>query len=130
MRAVDTNILVRLVADDNEAQTRTVRAVFESETVWIAKTVWLEARWVLKSAYGFDDAQIRATFSDLLALPNVVSEDELGLTEALRLMHNGIDFADALHVSSTPPGADFLTFDRTLIQRAKRAQSRPAVSHP
>jgi predicted nucleic-acid-binding protein len=128
MRAVDTNVLVRLLTDDDPAQAHIVRALFEMETVWIAKTVWLETRWVLKSAYGFEDSRIGAAFAGILGLPNVISEDESGVIEALRLMDREIDFADALHLTSTPPDAKFVTFDRTLIRRAKRAGSRVAAS--
>jgi hypothetical protein len=40
---------------------------------------------------------------------------------ALALTAHGIELADAMHVSSRPPGAAFVSFDRSFVHRAKRA---------
>ena len=47
MVAVDTNVLVRLLTGDEPAQSARARAIFERETVLLAKTVILESEWVL-----------------------------------------------------------------------------------
>ena len=52
------------------------RLLFESGTVWIAKTVLLEADWVLRSLYGFDQSAVRNALTRLLGLGNVHAEDE------------------------------------------------------
>jgi predicted nucleic-acid-binding protein len=48
--AVDTNVIVRLLTQDDRKQAAAAAAIFATEDVWIAKTVLLETAWVLKSA--------------------------------------------------------------------------------
>jgi predicted nucleic-acid-binding protein len=52
---INTNVLIRLLVNDDEAQGSRARAAFEAEDIWIGKTVLLEMFWVLRSAYEFDD---------------------------------------------------------------------------
>ena len=49
------------------------------------------------------------------------AEDEAAVAAALALTSHGIEFADALHLASRPPGASFVTFDKVFVRRAKRA---------
>ena len=76
---------------------------------------------MLRSLYGFEDAAIVDALTKLLGLKNVQAEDESSVVAALSLAAEGIEFADALHFSSRPPGAAFVSFDRAVIRRAKRA---------
>ena len=121
IRAVDTNVLVRLLKGDNPRQYAVAKALFDSESIWIAKTVLLETAWVLESVYGFTDKEIHQAFIQLLGLKNVRCEDESGVGYALALFAQGVDIADAMHVSSRPGGAVFLTFDRRLVRHAQKA---------
>jgi hypothetical protein len=57
----------------------------------------------------------------LLGLENVHAEDESSVAAALALTTRGIEFADALHLCSRPPGAAFVSFDKSFVQRARRA---------
>jgi predicted nucleic-acid-binding protein len=121
MIAVDTNVVVRLLTGDDIEQAAAAKSLLASEPVWIAKTVLLEAGWVLRSLYGFDESSIRGAFRKLLGLKNVHAEDEPGVAAALALTAHGIEFADALHLSSRPPGAEFVSFDRSFVRAAQRA---------
>jgi predicted nucleic-acid-binding protein len=121
MTAVDTNVLVRLLTGDDPKQAAAARSLFESEQIWIAKTVLLETGWVLRSLYGFEERAIRDAFTKLLGLKQVSTEDKSAVAAALALTANGIEFADAMHLTGRPPGAAFVSFDRTFVQRAKRA---------
>lgn len=121
MKAVDTNIVVRLLAGDDVRQEAAARAVFAAGAVWIAKTVLLETYWVLRHLYDFEEGAIRDAFVSLLALPAVHAEDPESLTKALALMAHGIDFADALHVSSRSPATELVSFDKAFVNRARRA---------
>jgi len=89
--------------------------------VWIAKTVLLETGWVLRSLYGFEESAIRGAFTKLLGLKNVHMEAEASVAAALALTEQGVELADAMHLSSRPPGARFVSFDKAFVQRAKRA---------
>ena len=121
MTAVDTNVVVRLLTEDDPKQAARARLVFRTGPVWIAKTVLLEAAWVLRSAYKFEEGAIREAFTGMLGLPQVQAEDESCVAAALALMTHGLDFADALHLSSRPAGAAFVSFDEILVRRSKRA---------
>jgi predicted nucleic-acid-binding protein len=121
MIAVDTNVVVRLLTGDEPTQAAAARALFAAGPIWIAKTVLLETEWVLRSLYGFEEGAIRDALTKLLGLENVHAGDESSVAAALALMAHGIDLADAMHLSSRPPGAAFVSFDRTFVRRAKRA---------
>ena len=121
MTAVDTNVLVRLLTQDDRKQAARANSLFEAERVWIAKTVLLETSWVLTSVYGFTEAAVRSALTMLVGLPNVTIEDEPAVAAALSLAGQGIAFADALHLHSRPAGARFLSFDGPFVRRARRA---------
>ena len=121
MVAVDTNIVVRILTGDDVKQTAAAKAQFGSAPILIAKTVLLETAWVLRSIYGYEDQAIHEAFTRLLGLRNVHAEDEPAVTRALALMAQGIEFADAIHLSSRPPHVVFVSFDRPFIRRATRA---------
>jgi predicted nucleic-acid-binding protein len=121
MTAVDTNVLVRLLTGDDPKQATAARSLFESGQIWIAKTVLLETGWVLRSLYGFEESAIRGAFTKLLGLKNVRVEDESAVAAALALTAHGIELADAMHLTSRPPDAAFVSFDKSFVQRAKRA---------
>jgi predicted nucleic-acid-binding protein len=121
MTAVDTNILVRLLTGDEPRQSAEARTLFAAGPIWIAKTVFLETDWVLRSAYGFEEGAMRSAFTKVLGLKNVHVEDEPSLAAALGLMAHGIDLADAMHLSSRPANAAFVSFDKAFVRRARRA---------
>jgi predicted nucleic-acid-binding protein len=119
--ATDTNVLVRLLTGDEPKQAAAARPLFTSEPIWIAKTVLLETGWVLRSLYGFEDSAIRDAFTKLLGLKNVHAEGESSVAAALALATHGIELADALHLSSRPADAAFVSFDKSFVQRARHA---------
>jgi predicted nucleic-acid-binding protein len=53
MRAVDTNVLVRLLARDDPEQTQAAEA-FVAAGAWVSHVVLVETLWVLESVYGVD----------------------------------------------------------------------------
>jgi len=121
MTAVDTNVLVRLLTGDHPRQAAAAKSLFSSQPVWIAKTVLLETGWVLRARYGFDDGAITGAFQNLLGVDNVQVEDESSVAAALALSAHGVELADALNLSSRPPGSNFVSFDRSFVRRALRA---------
>jgi predicted nucleic-acid-binding protein len=121
MVAVDTNVLVRLLTGDDPTEEAVARAVFASGPVWIGKTVFLETAWVLGRLYEFEADAIRDGFTKLLGLRNVHIEDEAAVAAALALTKEGIEIADALHLTTRPTGATFVSFDKSFVRRAKRA---------
>src|SRR5208282_335282 len=109
MTAVDTNVLVRLLTGDDVEQAAAAKSLLASQPIWIAKTVLLETGWVLRSLYGFNEDAVRNAFVKLLGLKNVRAEDEAAVADALACVVQGLEFADALHLCSRPPGASFVS---------------------
>ena len=120
MVAVDTNVLVRLLTGDEPAQSARARAIFERETVLLAKTVILESEWVLRRLYRFRSARIADAFAALIGLPDLVCEDTGAVADAIQWMRDGMDFADALHLASSRYAGRFATFDDKLARRAAK----------
>jgi predicted nucleic-acid-binding protein len=121
MTAVDTNVVVRLLTHDDRRQAALALSIFETEEIWVAKTVLLETSWVLQSIYNFGGDTVWNALTMLLGLPNVQVEDEVAVAEALSLFGKGVEFADALHLKSKPHGAKFMSFDGAFVRRARRA---------
>jgi predicted nucleic-acid-binding protein len=121
MIAVDTNVLVRLLTGDDPEQQAIARLAFVSGQVWITKTVLMETGWVLNSLYKFEQTAIKDAFTKLLGLRNVRVESEAEVAAALALTDQGLELADALHLSCRPHGTFFVSFDKSSVKRAKRA---------
>lgn len=120
MIAVDTNVVVRYLARDDEFQAQQARMALESAETHIPTTVLLETEWVLRRSYGFDRTMILDAMQRLLGLPNVRLGDPTIVQGTLELFQLGFDFADAMHLASGPDHATFLTFDRSLIRTAQK----------
>ena len=119
MVAVDTNVVVRLLTNDNAAQAARAIALFRDDAVFVPKSVVLETEWVLRYSYGLPvDSLVRALLA-LMGLPTVTIEDAPTVHQAIRMMANGIDFADALHLASSASAERFATFDTKLVKRAR-----------
>lgn len=135
MIAVDTNVVVRLLVNDDAGQARRARALFEREEVFLTSTVLLETEWVLRGAFGFAAPQIEGYLRALLGLPGVSTERPAVVARALDGYAAGLDFADALHLLLSAPGGTgeeprvFHTFDSRLRQRAaKHLPSAPTAA--
>lgn len=118
MIAVDTNILVRLLVQDDAAQAKQAERLFANHPVFIADTVILETEWVLRHAYKLEAANIYTALSALLGLDSVFVRDQLAIQQALAWFQTGIDFADAWHLALSQHCKQFASFDQKLIKRA------------
>ena len=83
MIAVDTNILVRFLTNDDKKQAELARKTMRDNEIWLSKTVLLETEWVLRYSYDFDPGQILGGFRALLGLSNLQIEDPSQITTAL-----------------------------------------------
>jgi len=129
VRAVDTNIVIRLIVADDKQQTRKARAVFEAGDVFISLTVFLETEWVLRSGYGFAPDSVVAALTAVAGLSGVTVEEPALLALALEWVGEGMDFADALHLAKAAGCDMFLNFDRKLAKVAA-GRSPVAVTQP
>jgi predicted nucleic-acid-binding protein len=102
MIGLDTNVLVRFLVRDDEAQFERARRLIRREAstgepVLIGLLVMLETEWVLRSRYDLPKTEILAAFSGLLESVEVSLEDETSLEQALFLWKDSnVQFADCL----------------------------------
>ncbi|MGE3362159.1 MAG: type II toxin-antitoxin system VapC family toxin [Rhizobiaceae bacterium] len=121
MLAVDTNIIIRLLANDEPRQAEIARNFVEANRTFVPKTVLLECEWVLRGTYQLQRAEIFDRLRAFAGLETVEIEDSYAVEEALDLYSAGLDFADALHLQSSVDCEAMVTFDRDFVKRAKRA---------
>ena len=127
MKAVDTNLVVRLVTWDDPEQAARAREQFETGALWLSKTVLLETEWVLRFSYGLDREPILAAFWKLLGYRPLHVEDREAVLRAVSRYGEGLDLADALHLASSSEADAFLTFDDRLAKRAAELETQPPV---
>lgn len=102
MLGVDTNVLVRFLVRDDEAQYEKARKQIKREVaagrcVFISQLVLLETEWVLRSRYSLSKQLIIEAISGLLDAADVRFEDEPAIEEALFIWKDTTaDFADCL----------------------------------
>ena len=74
MRAVDTDLLVRLLARDDAKQVAAAEA-FVSKGAWVSHVVLVETSWVLDSVYELDSARIATAIEMLLNHRDLTLQD-------------------------------------------------------
>lgn len=102
MLGIDTNVLVRFLVRDDDAQFEKARKLIKREVaagrrVFINQLVLMETEWVLRSRYAVPKNQIIEAISGLLNATDVQFEDESAIEEALFIWKDATaDFADCL----------------------------------
>jgi predicted nucleic-acid-binding protein len=102
MLGVDTNVLVRFLVRDDEAQFEKARKIIRREIdseeyVFVSLMVVLEAEWVLRRLYKQSKNEILEVISGLLESIDVQFEDEPAIEESLLVWKgSAADFADCL----------------------------------
>ena len=102
MLGIDTNVLVRFLVQDDEAQFEKARRLIRREVaagrrVLVNQLVLMETEWVLRSRYSISKNQILEAISGLLDATDVQFEDEPVIEEAIFAWKEGAaDFADCL----------------------------------
>jgi predicted nucleic-acid-binding protein len=117
--AVDTNVLVRVLTDDDASpeQTRQARQLVKAAgAVFVPQIVQVELVWVLERAYGLDKSQILAALELLRDSPVYQLQHQARFALAVERFRLGsAGFADSLIVvESEHRQAVLWTFDRKL----------------
>jgi predicted nucleic-acid-binding protein len=126
MIAIDTNLIIRYLTGDNTEQTERARDVINSKAVFVTVTVALETEWVLRGIYRVPRLEREKMIRGFAGLPTVFFEDATAIAEALDLLVQGMDFADALHLLRARHCETLVTFDRKFI-KAAHAAGHPIV---
>jgi predicted nucleic-acid-binding protein len=98
--ALDTNVIVRLLVQDNEAQFAAAMQLLQAaqtqaQPLAVTSLVVLETEWVLRSRYRQTKEKIAQALTQLLECGDLKFEDEATLEEALYVWKNhAADFAD------------------------------------
>lgn len=128
MTNLDTNVLVRVLTRDHRAQAEAAAAVMRDGPTWVSRTVLLETECVLRYTYEFDRDAIASAFTALLGLDGLTMESRSEVRRAVEWYRQGLDFADALHLSAAPRDTrEMVTFDTTFARRAVRMGALPTV---
>ncbi|MBI2058903.1 MAG: PIN domain-containing protein [Nitrospirae bacterium] len=117
MRAVDTNVLVRLVTRDDPEQVAAAES-FVERGAWVSHLVLVELLWVLESVYGIGPRERAMTVEMLLHHDRLTIEGPNVVSAALAVFRRkpSLGFSDCL-VLETARTAGHLplgTFDRAL----------------
>jgi predicted nucleic acid-binding protein len=124
MRAVDTNVLVRLATRDEPEQTSAAES-FVSGGAWVPQLVLVEAMWVLASVYGLGPAKIAAAVEMFLNHRDLTLQDAEVVAAALGHSKSrpALGFSDCLilEVARKAGHLPLGTFDREL-SKVKGAQ--------
>lgn len=121
MTGLDTNVLVRYLAQDDPKQsavaTRFIEGGLSAENPGFVSTITLcELAWVLAESYGADRKRIREVIESLLATKQLVIERAELVWKALRAWQGMPgDFSDALigQLAIAHGCEKTVTFDRT-----------------
>ena len=121
MPALDTNVLVRYIVQDDSAQWTAARrlvrkCVSEQSTLFVPVTVTLELEWVLRSSFGYGKVETIRVLSELFSAAELSFESEQALEVALELYRStSADFADCLHIALAAQAGELplWTFDKT-----------------
>lgn len=119
MIAIDTNIVVRFLVRDDEAQWARVDALIRDAAIFVPSTVVLETAWVLQNIYGFRLLDLNSALEKFLGLPTVVVETPERMAATFDWVRRGLDFADAMHLVAAENCDSFVTFDRSFLRAAK-----------
>lgn len=117
MRAIDTNVLVRLIARDDPAQVARAEAAVE-KGAWVSHLVLAETVWVLDAVYGRSPKQIALAVEMLLDHAQLSIQEAHLVARALEHFraHPKLGFSDCLILETARQNGHLplVAFDRRL----------------
>jgi predicted nucleic-acid-binding protein len=126
MIGLDTNVLVRYLAQDDKAQSALATKLIEqtlsvSKPGFISVVSLVEVVWVLEGCYGSTKDEIIEIAERLLRVKQLLVQDAEVVWQAVRLFRNGnADFADCLiERAGSAQGCDHtVSFDKAAVKAA------------
>ena len=122
MTALDTNVLVRFLVSDDEAQASRARSLLRraasrGDQLLVTSIVLCELVWVLETGYDFAKAEIATTLQALLRARQLQFQSADEIKRAVASYEGGRgDFSDYVirEVSGAEGAATVVTFDKRL----------------
>jgi len=119
MRAVDTNVLVRLITRDDARQTASAES-FIRKGAWVSLLALTEAMWVLEAVYERSTADLATAVDMLLNHRDLTLQDADAVAAALDLFRSrpALGFSDCLMLQLARKAGHLPlgTFDRGLAK--------------
>ncbi len=119
MRAIDTNVLVRLLVRDDEQQVAAAEK-FVAKGAWVSHLVLAETLWVLDAVYDRTPAHIALAVERLLAHASLTLQDADAVAAALDQFRArpALGFSDCLvlEIARKAGHVPLGTFDRQLAK--------------
>ena len=120
MIGIDTNVLVRYIAQDDPTQSKRANRLIDQECSaaapgFISLVVLLELVWVSESCYGASRVELAEILRRILSIRQLVVQDAEVAWKALRLFESGnADFADFLveRMAVAAGCSALMTFDK------------------
>ncbi len=98
--AIDTNILLRLILEDNKAQLSKARKIIKENegegAIFVSSLVFLEMYFVLTKLLSWSKAQVYQAFEEILSVSEFSFENEIAVRMAISDVRKNLDFSDAL----------------------------------
>lgn len=124
MIALDTNVLVRMLIEDDRRQARIIEKTIawaekNSVPVLILSEVLVETVWVLESVYQCRREEILKFLQTLIVTPTFAFVDPQVIRRAIHEYKKGGDFADLLIVNQAKQhqAKTFFSFDKKLQKK-------------
>jgi predicted nucleic-acid-binding protein len=119
MRAVDTNVLVRLLTRDDAKQVAAAET-FVARGAWVSHLVLVEATWVLSSVYDRGPAEIATAIEMLINHQQITLQDADVVATAVQRFRRrpAVGFSDCLvlEIARKAGHLPLGTFDRNLAK--------------
>jgi predicted nucleic-acid-binding protein len=119
MRAVDTNLLVRLLVRDDAKQVAAAEA-FVAKGAWVSHLVLAETMWVLDAVFGLEPSQIATAVDMLLRHTHLTIQDAEVVAAALSHYRGRrkVGFSDCLilEIAKKAGHVPVGTFDREMAK--------------
>jgi predicted nucleic-acid-binding protein len=119
MRAVDTNVLVRLLTRDDPEQVAAAEK-FVAAGGWVSHVVLMEATWVLATVYELDAGKLATSIDMLLSHKDLTLQEADVVASALQQFQArpALGFSDCLvlEVAKKAGHLPLGTFDRNLAK--------------
>ena len=122
----DTNVLLRAVVGDDEAQQQVaIRTLESAELVAISAHSLCELVWVLDRGYKTERSDIASVISHVLEMRNVVV-NRPAVESGLRVLEAGGDFADGViaYDGNWLGGEIFVSFDKRAVSLIRQQGQR------
>src|SRR5215471_10743703 len=109
MRAVDTNVLVRLVTRDDRKQVAAAESSV-SKGAWVSTLVLVEASWILTAVYALTNAEMATAIDMLLHHRDLTLQESDRVAAAPEQYRNrpALGFSDCLILEIARKAATFL----------------------